>query len=157
MNDDNWSRADDLAFRIEAAGSRHPLRAAAQFIAGVLLATPIDTRALERIVTPESRSSWGDFAAVRVLLEGIESAGFASDIPPPADPRDIDIAEVSIVSGVTAFTNLEPGDRIEPQAVMTLVWRPEFGTWLVHAVGSRIPAERLAHARTSPGSGPEWR
>ena len=153
---DDWSPADDLAFRIEVAGSRHPLRAATKFIAALALADPIDTGALEAIVTPESRATWGDFTAVRRLIDGIEAPGFASHIP-RSTPEDADVAQVFIVTGVTAVTNLEPGDYVDATAVMTLVWRPEVDSWLVHAVGAPVAPDQLGHARTAPGSAPDWR
>ncbi len=156
ISPDGWSRADDLAFRIEVAGSRHPLRAAMRFIAALVRADPIDTRTLKAIVTPESRAGWGDFSGVRRLIDGIEAPGFASHIPHTA-PEDADVAQVFIVSGVTAVTDLEPGDYVDAKAVMTLVWRPEVDGWLVHGLGAAIAPESLMPVRTSPGNAPDWR
>ena len=38
-------------------------------------------------------------------------------------------------------------------AVVTLVWRPEFGQWMVHGLGDHIRPEDLP--RTSPNDAPE--
>ena len=109
------------------------------------------SEAPEHLVTPESRKHWGDFSAARELLAAIPNRGIGSRANRAFDARDV--AYVKILAEVTrAFVIKGEEQVVEVAAVVSLVWRPELGSWLVHAVGD--PVHPLEMPRTSPGSAP---
>ncbi|MDI3211704.1 hypothetical protein [Arthrobacter sp. AL12] len=99
--------------------------------------------ALSRLATPESLLAFGDFAEASAFLASIEDPGYGSQVN--RAHGDDDVAYFKILAGTTdSFQALE--DQVLPfAAVVTLVWRPEFGEWRVHGIGNYIRPEDVPH------------
>jgi hypothetical protein len=123
------------------AGLRDPFRMADEFIRA-LQDGPASSDAqntLDAIVTPESRQSWGDFSDARALLGSIEQWGLTAY----AEPADgaADVVYVGVVRGVQSAFGFNSEQIIFMAAAVTLVWRHEYGYWMVHHFGDKIRPE----------------
>ncbi len=99
--------------------------------------------ALSQFATPESLSSFGNFTSAADLLESIGDWGFS-----PKDRRalgDDAVAYFEIHRGVPQSYEVLDPQPMMPAAVLTLVWRPEFGRWMVHAIGAYVRPEDVPH------------
>jgi len=97
---------------------------------------------LTKVVTPESLTSWGDFTSAANFLNSIENWGVGSmPTPSVADPE---VVYMTILSGVTQSFRAVGEQMVMPAGVVTLVWRLQYGMWMVHAIGDDyFPAERV--------------
>lgn len=95
--------------------------------------------ALFNLTTPESHESWGDFSDAAAALAAIEDWGLGSE--PKAAQGAPDVVYASLLSGVVESFQVASDQMIMGAAVITLVWRPEHGGWLVHAMGDYCPPE----------------
>jgi hypothetical protein len=149
MGETNWNDDDDAHYVFETLGLEHPVTAARAFL--VALDDPARfASALSEMVTPESRRLWGDFSAGTKWLERLGSFGIGS-VARYEDGAP-DVRYIKIASGITEGRTVPNRSEVDAAAFVTMVWRPEFGSWLVHAVGDVIRPEALP--RTSPGVAP---
>ena len=109
------------------------------------------SNALHNLVTPESLDAWGDFSEAAKGLEAIQNPGFGSRANRAHDASDV--AYVKILSNIEQSYEVTEEQVVLAAAVVTLVWRPEFGQWMVHGLGDHIRPEGLP--RTSPNDAPE--
>ena len=109
------------------------------------------SNALHNLVTPESLDAWGDFSEAAKGLEAIQNPGFGSRANRAHDASDV--AYVKILSNIEQSYEVTEEQVVLAAAVVTLVWRPEFGQWMVHGLGDHIRPEDLP--RTSPNDAPE--
>jgi hypothetical protein len=121
---------------VEAAAAAAPPSLADPVSVGWLfldaLTDPLTKRdALELLVTPESREMWGDFAEAAATLMHMEAWG-ASSIAVQAMNAP-DVRYVKVIAGVTQQHQLVCDSSAIYSVVLTLVWRPEHGRWMVHA------------------------
>src|SRR3954447_19503680 len=86
---------------------------------------------LERIVTPESRADWGDFQDTAADLERLGQWGVGSQ--PKRAVSAIDVAYTALLPEVPNTPRSTTDPRAPTVAVITSVWRPERGLWMVHA------------------------
>lgn len=156
-----WTSFDTEQVKMTAMGARHPLTTALAFMAA--LDDPVSNLdLLGNLVTPESRKNWGDFSAVKAMLDAIDEPGYGSIVN--RRPGVPDVGYFKILSGISkAYEVTEVRDVMLP-AMVTLVWRPEAraeflpvpGMWLVHQIGEPAEPEHLSHVRTSPGDAPDY-
>ncbi|WP_284752638.1 hypothetical protein [Arthrobacter sp. efr-133-R2A-120] len=100
--------------------------------------------ALRRIVTPESVAAWGDFSDAANFLASIPDAGYGS-MAQRAVGAD-DVAYFKVLSGVTDSYQVLDEQIVQAAGIVTLAWRPEFGEWRVHAMGSNyVVPEQVPH------------
>ncbi|MEZ2390868.1 hypothetical protein AB6813_15255 [bacterium RCC_150] len=99
--------------------------------------------ALMRLVTPESVEAWGDFSEAANYFKSIPDVGFGSI----ADRAlgDDNVAYFKLLGGVTESFQVLSDQIMIGAAVLTLVWRPEFGEWRVHGIGDPLLPERVPH------------
>lgn len=151
MTDETWTDADDALRRSASVHPDSPSYSARVF-ANALRSPIKNSGLLAWLVTPESRASWGNFEKAATLLRSIKNPGIGSNATPAFDAPDV--AYVKIMADVTeAFTLDEPSFGTE-SAIVSLVWRPEHGRWLVHGFGAYSKPTELT--RTSPGSAPQY-
>jgi hypothetical protein len=94
---------------------------------------------LPDLVTPESRASWGKFRRARMTLARIPDWGLLMTGEAAID--DDSVRYHGILAN-TVTGKVGPDDRIVvAESILTLVWRPEFGRWMVHHMGERIRPE----------------
>lgn len=132
----------------------HPMSVAKWFL-GAILKPDSTLIELTLLVTPESLPQWGDFTEVAPALDGY---GLASGVRIGLDATGVpapDVAYIQLLSLAETgnYTSVisEPTAVLRP-LVLTLVWRPEVGSWQVHCIGAAAPVAALP--RTSPGVGP---
>lgn len=99
--------------------------------------------ALRMLVTPESLPAWGDFREAANGLADIPDWGFGTMANRAAG--DDAVAYFKILSGVREDSIVLDAQVMFAAAIVTLVWRPEFGRWLVHAFGGPLLPERVPH------------
>lgn len=101
----------------------------------------MEPRDLALFVTPESLAAWGDFSSARDLYLSIEDPAFASG--GQRATNDDDVHYVAIMRGVKeGYQNTGGEALVDAAAILTLVWRPSFGRWMVHAIGDYVhPSE----------------
>jgi hypothetical protein len=151
MSDERWTVGDDAAFDLATKGQHHPSFSAMAFMS--VMANPEDhADALHSVVTPESIPAWGDFSETAAMLKEIVNWGVGS-VPTAAEGAP-DVAYVKILRDVTETYQQQGDALVEVPAVLTLIWRPEVGLWLVHGIGLPIPPADLP--RTSPGVAPTF-
>jgi hypothetical protein len=97
--------------------------------------------ALFNLTTPESHTAWGDFSDVAAQYAAIEEAGFGSQANFAVGAPDV--AYFKILSGVDQSYQVLDDQILPFAAVLTLVWRPEQGMWLVHSFGDYLRPEDL--------------
>lgn len=144
---------DALTVLPDEPSTRHPLAVAAAFATGV--EDPVHYRAgLLALTTPESHAAWGDFARVADLLV---NHGLATGVIQALDEigeRTPDVVYVRFVdmAGMGDFSYVADGEVLLDAQVLSMVWRPEFDSWLIHSIGDYLRPEELP--RSSPGTGP---
>lgn len=151
MIDDTWTDKDDALRR---SASLHPDSPSfsAKVFANALRSPIRNAGLLAWLVAPESRAAWGEFEPAAALLRAMRQPGIGSNAAPAFDAPDV--AYVKVMENVAeAFTLDEPIFGTE-SAVITLVWRPEHGRWLVHGFGHYLRPEELV--RSSPGEAPAY-
>lgn len=163
-SDDNefrWTALDTEQVKMAAMGVRHPLTTAFAFMQA--LEDPgANLELLTNLVTPESRTHWGDFSRTKAALAAIEQPGYGSTVN--RRPGAPDVGYFKILSGVNKAYEVTEEKMVMIPAMVTLVWRPEAGgeflpergMWLVHQFGAPAEPEELAHVRTSPGDAPDY-
>lgn len=84
-------------------------------------------------------------------MNAIGDWGIASYPIIPADAPDV--AYIKIIAGVTETYQIKSDGFIPVALFLSMVWRPERGFWMTHAMGTNItpPADL---PRTSPGLAP---
>ena len=96
----------------------------------------------QTLVTPESLGWWGDFTTARQWLAGLDEPGFGSTINKAAG--DPDVGYLKILPGVTTGYIVSGGEAlVEAAGVVTLVWRPEHGRWMVHSLGGYVHPDEV--------------
>lgn len=98
---------------------------------------------LARFVTPESLESWGDFSEASALLASIGRRAYGSN----ADRAmgDDDVAYFKILRGGSGSFHAVGDQIISAAAIVTMVWRPEYGEWRVHQIGNYAKPEDVPH------------
>lgn len=134
---------------IDGLASTDPLAVATTFLS-LVLSGPAAADHLSRLITPESATAWGDFGAVRGRLAELGNWGLGTQAVGEGTTRDV--AYVKILSDLSSAFRLRGDDVVSVAALITLVWRPEAQSWLVHAFGGYVPATRVP--RTSPNAAP---
>lgn len=95
------------------------------------------------LTTPESQSAWDDFAEAGEMLAAIEDHGIGTMVKEAqGDPS---VAYAKILRGITDSYEVLDNQIINAAAVITLVWRPDFGRWMVHGIGDSILPEDVPH------------
>lgn len=99
--------------------------------------------ALQRFVTPESLPAFGDFTEAANFLASIEDFGCGTI----ADRAygDEDVAYFKILRGVPDSYQVLDAQPIMAAAVLTMVWRRQFGEWRVHSIGPALRPEEVPH------------
>lgn len=98
---------------------------------------------LARLATPESLPAFGDFTVAAGMIAAGQDIGYGSHAERAVG--DDDVAYFKILSGVTKSFQMLEGQIILALAVLTLVWRPEFGEWRVHGIGEGLRPEDVPH------------
>lgn len=134
---DSWNDAEAA---VMGYPENHPFHVTTRFLSA--LPDAKDMRpVLSEMVTPESLPAWGDFSLAAEIREGWGDwfLGTRTAVAPP----DLDVAYARIFKTVDA----------PAIAVITLVWRSERDTWLIHGLGPEpwLPDDG---SRTSPGVAP---
>lgn len=87
---------------------------------------------LRLLVTPESLPSWGSFEVAAAALEALDNPGMMQEaIYAEGDP---DVCYMRIVRDATTHKITQP-TLLDDPLILTLVWRPERGHWMVHRLG----------------------
>jgi len=107
--------------------------------------------ALGKLVTPESLPNWGDFSEAAALLASIEDHAYGSRTNPAQGAPDVHYFK--ILRNVPESYQLLDDQLLAGAAVLTLVWRPEHGRWMVHSIGDYLLPETLP--RSAPGQLPD--
>lgn len=107
--------------------------------------------ALGNLVTPESKSAWGDFSAAADYLASIEDHAYGSFTNAAHDAPDVQYFK--ILRNVQESYQVLDDQPVIVAAVLTLVWRPEHGRWMVHSIGEPLLPEQLP--RSAPGQTPK--
>lgn len=149
MSEQDVAAIADRDFSDLDAAQANPFAMAMTFIQGLQDRTEF-LPALEAVTTPESRAAWGDFAEAAAALDSIEDWGIGS-MPSRAEGAS-DVAYAVVLRSVgQGFQSLDE-QVVDAAAIITLVWRPEFGRWLVHAFGHYVSPDELP--RSSPNVAP---
>ncbi|WP_141677859.1 hypothetical protein [Microbacterium oleivorans] len=149
---DSWDASDDAAASIAGYGLTEPFLPALAFME-LIQQDPLDVEKFSDVVTPESLAAWGDFSEAQAAVEAVQDWGMGSYPEPAADAPDV--AYVKILRNEPEARQ-ETADRVVyPALWLTLVWRPEYGMWLVHALGGR-PSDPDDVPRSSPGVAPDY-
>lgn len=151
--EETWTALDTAMAKIEAAGTEHPLLTAMLFVT-TLEDEESDPQELRDLVTPESAEFWGDFDAARRMLKSIEKPGYGTTIN--RAPGAVDVGYFKILENVEESFEVHVETAVLVPAVVTIIWRPEKGKWLVHQFGAPAEPEELSHVRTSPGEAPSY-
>lgn len=101
------------------------------------------------MTTPESRPAWGDFKRAAAYVAAIPEPGIGSRAGTAHDAPDV--RYVKIMSDVSEGYIVTDEQPVEAE-VVTLIWRPEFGSWLVHSIGGYEPVDDLP--RSARGQAP---
>jgi len=89
--------------------------------------------ALLRLTTPESHAAWGDFSAAAEGLRAMPNVGFGSMVNEAVGAPDV--VYFKVLSDVVESYQVLDEQPVSLASIVTLVWRPERGQWLVHAMG----------------------
>lgn len=142
---EDWRRIvddDEAAAAMPEPGLDNPVSVAALLLQG--LADPQEySNALHNLTTPESWPQWGDFgaAADSVAKLGSWSIGTVAE-PAVGDPA---VCYVKVLRDVDESYQVLREHIVNVAAVVTLVWRPDAGAWLVHAIGDYVRPEGVPH------------
>lgn len=150
MADDKWAHlkkvpVSDIEFEAMRAAEPNPDFTDPGEIAMAFITALGDPQeyqvALRSLTTPESHHLWGDFSEAAEGLAAIEDWGLGS-VPTPAldDPN---VVYAKVLSGVKENFQVQEEQLVFVAAMITLVWRPEVGHWLVHGFGQPIPADQV--------------
>ncbi len=112
-----------------------PFQTVLAFLGG-LEGSPGHVGLLPLLVTPQGREEWGDFTAAARLLRRLGST--AVEVLPPRAELAGDVVQARL-RGVEADTVSR-----NPVAVITLVWRPHIGRWLIDRFAEQPTAESLS-------------
>lgn len=96
-----------------------------------------DVEELEVLVTPESRPAWGGFDVAVGLFHSLENPGMVREAS--RSKRDPNVCYMRIARGVQRSHDITAYTPLDNPLIVTLVWRPEYGRWMVHHLGD--PAE----------------
>lgn len=119
-----------------------PISVAMAFLSA--LDDPVRYRtALVNLTTPESHQAWGDFSEMAQVLSEIEDWGVASMVDEAVG--DSDVVYAKVIRGVDQTYEVLEEQVMNVAAIITLVWRPSFGRWMVHAVGDYVKPEDVPH------------
>ncbi|GAB3535814.1 hypothetical protein GCM10027403_14540 [Arthrobacter tecti] len=100
--------------------------------------------ALSRLVTPESLPYWGDFSEIAEHVASIENWGFGSIANEAVG--DPNVRYCKLMSGVESSFQVTDAQIINAASIITMVWRPEYDQWMVHAMGSEyLRPEEVPH------------
>lgn len=152
MTNDNWENLDKRFVEDAVSGARAEIGDEGDLTKPtnilILFMSALDDitenrDALSFLVTPESLSAWGDFSEAATFRDSIEDRGIGS-IPKRAYGDD-DVAYGAILGGVTDSFQMQSEELVSAAAVVTMVWRPSFGRWMVHGFGDYIPADQVPH------------
>lgn len=113
----------------------HPSRVVKEFVA-LVFADPIPTVELDRFVTPQSRTDWGDYAEARAFFE--RGYGLSNRALRPAGSPDV--AYVKLIAQDTALHSPVP---LDADAYVTLVWLSSAGAWAIHSFGTLVHPDLL--------------
>ncbi len=148
-NIDDWTTNDPSLYLPEQS-TRDPNFVAMCFLAAVRWPEGSEDM-LERLVTPQSRPSWGDFSDVISYVGSMREPGASTKHSRGAEARDV--AYVSLLSGVGDGYVLPSGSPLVSDDVLTLVWHQDADSWLVASLGTFVPVAKLE--RPSIGLAPE--
>ncbi|MFC7848574.1 hypothetical protein ACFUTU_08880 [Arthrobacter sp. NPDC057388] len=93
---------------------------------------------LHLIVTPESRPLWGSFEMAAALLDCIEDPGMLQEAV--YAHGDLDVCYMRIIREARDHT---PTTVLDDPLLITLVWRPDHGRWMVHHFGDMVHPDRV--------------
>ena len=117
-------------------GHREPWAVAYDFLQ--LLEDPIGNRnALLALTTPESHAAWGDFTQVAAAYASIPDHGFGTMVDFAEGARDVCYFKIFSNMQEEAYYALEDVPVLV-RALVTLVYRPVLGRWMVHWYGERM-------------------
>lgn len=151
MSDMEWGPDDEAQAAVAGYGPDEPFFTVQAFVSG-LHDDSTPSEVLRSAVTPESVEAWGDFSGVREYLKSLGDWGVGSYPAPAAGAPDV--AYVKVLRDVPQTYRQTTDEMLLVPAVLTLVWRPEVGFWLVHSIGE--PADPSVLTRTSPGVAPSY-
>jgi len=141
--DDSWRRFttdEEAAAALPEPSLTDPVSVGIMFVTA--LEDPIGRRRdLELLITPESANAWGDFTEAAAGLATIEDQGFGSIADEAVGA--LDVRYFKILRGVPDGYKVLDDQIIDAAAIVTLVWRPEFGQWMVHAMGDYVRPEHV--------------
>ncbi|MDQ0866484.1 hypothetical protein [Arthrobacter globiformis] len=96
---------------------------------------------LHLIVTPESRPLWGSFEIAAALLDSIEDPGMLQEaVYADGDPE---VCYMRVVREAKEHTFSTPTTMLDDPLLITLVWRPDHGRWMVHGLGDAVHPDRV--------------
>ena len=96
---------------------------------------------LHLIVTPESRPLWGSFEIAAALLDSIEDPGMLQEaVYADGDPE---VCYMRVIREAEGHTFTTPATMLDDPLLITLVWRPDHGRWMVHGFGDLVHPERV--------------
>ena len=98
--------------------------------------------ALRWLVTPESLDLWADFQHEANILDSLGDYGITADAK-PAFGDDPDVAYSRLVKDVPE--DFQATGAIIGSWVITLVWRADYGRWMVHHFGDYVLPENVPH------------
>lgn len=154
---EGWTVQDEGLAAVAGYGPTEPFFVGFAFFTGLVrLVEREDVEGtlagMQTCVTPELWADPDRFFEIFVAFSTIERPGVATFPHSPDDAPDV--AHLKILSDAVETVSKGPGDtRLE--GWFSLVWRPEFGAWLVHAMGAE-PLPAASMPRTSPGVAPRY-
>ena len=102
--------------------------------------------ALRWLVTPESLNLWGDFSEEARILASIDNYGIVETKPSIGDPTVAYSRILRLVDDAPAMVQASYG-RALTSWIVTLVWRAEYGRWMVHHFGDFVLPENVPHGQ----------
>lgn len=90
--------------------------------------------ALLRLTTPESHGAWGNFAEAARFLSSIKDLAYGSRVNEAVGAPDVVYFKL-IENGGPSYQIVD-AQPIPVAGLITLVWRPEYDGWKVHAMGA---------------------
>lgn len=97
--------------------------------------------ALRNLTTPESWDDWGDFREAHEAFKAIPNVGYSNRAQPAVGADDV--AYFKIFSDVDQSYEIVDPQIVDVAVILSMVWRPELGSWRVHAAGDYIRPEDL--------------
>jgi hypothetical protein len=96
---------------------------------------------LHLIVTPESRPLWGAFEIAAALLDSIEDPGMLQEAV--YAHGDLEVCYMRVIREAKEHTFITPATIMDDPLLITLVWRPDHGRWMVHGFGDMVHPDRV--------------